>query len=1041
MNGEGSTYGGKSDEGREYDEAPQSEGDESEEGQEDDERKENDEDARKEARNLINELERDQQQEEPEKPEENEDGEEKDNGREGEAEKVEADEDREDYYRAEAEKCVKEAVEDMAEKEEERRAREESEEEFRQFQDEGCEARKESAYDDNLSDWEKDVLDNFEKYGVDPNDVKDQWEAQFTKDVEDELGESSEEPDLDEKKEDDPEDETGTGKTEDTESYHDDGSGQMYATKTESSEQAENSTETEAEEEAQESEQESSEAATEAPESPTSGENAEPKHDQLEDDESSQQRGEVSEEPVRNKPLEGYEEPQPPENTPKRSAETSEYHENEMTRSSSASTMEYSEDADKRQGASNTEKKIESSSESEVHNGESEISEDIESSEAIESEEEETSESEVLDELSSEDERWKEFLDNYFSSLPEELRERFSKALEDVVEDEEDFEELAKKHGHKEILEDEEDMEEIREFLRFKKAFDTHPEKSLEEIAEELGLDIEQAENWTQRKNHPEALKQLLQLEGYHRLDLFLRNFREVYAPQTEKELNEFLQNNPMLELLNPMAPFEQWEREARAWIFLKKLQREGKIQAVLRSGREKYHRKQIEELGNELGVSSEKVVSWLISESTPYLIEQASNDQKQIRKQVSDVAYEHLLDAYREMYFYFKDQQKFDNYLRQVGDSLGIKKREDIIEHIMRMQPQRKSRVALLLSPRYLRIKGELCFTLNHLMGKNLRDLEGKISRLTKRSGRGGIQNPKFPEGEQLAIALSRFVATMLTDGHLKPNGTVEFHEPERSRIRRVEMNLRNFGDIKLNPKFIPKDNVYVCYFPAPLGLILMKLGVSSGNKSFLNHHVPSFILNGSLKTQWAFFEDFVPQDGSVSSSSFHLYQSTAIHPGNKARAYPQAFKVNRNLIQFIKKHGKNTQKCWTLQKSKLVKLKKSTNPFDAKLANELEKEINRNRNNILDDCVRMAQSFGVEMEAKANTIRYFKKSKKVSVAWVARTINSYEMVKLGILAPPNDVRKRKIVRDSLRKRSKMVKKAMRELAEKGMRVEEWWK
>ena len=941
----------------------------------------------------------------------------------------------------EAEKCVKDAVKEMERKEEEEReAREEAEEEYRQFQDEGRESRKESACGDNLDEWEKDVLENFEKYGMDPDEVKDSWDAQFAKDVEDELNEPSEEPDMDEKKDDEPEDESGQGKTEDTESYHDDGSGQMYTTKTESSEQAESTTETETTEQTQEPDEESTEAA-ETPEEPTSIESTEPKTVQSEDDETSQPETESTDEPVQNDSHESHEEPQPPENIPRRSAETTEYHEGEMTHSSPASTMEYSEEVDETQGETKTEKNTESSGESEVYSGEGEASEDTETSDVQEREEEETSESDALDELSPEDERWKEALDEIFSSLPEELRESFRKALEDVVEDEEDFEELAKKHGHEELLEDEEVMEEIREFLRFKKALESQPEKSIEEIAEELGLDLEQAENWTQQKHHPEALKQLLRLEGYHRMETFLRNTREMFAPQTEEELDEFLKENPSLELLDPMAPFEQWESEARAWIFVKKLQRKGKVQTILRNGREKYYRKQIEQLSNELGVSQEKVVSWLIGESRPYLIEKASTEQRMFHKQVSDVAYQHLLDAYQEMYFYFKNQQEFDNYLQQVGNSLGIKKREDIIEHIMRMQPQRKFRAALLFSPRYLRIKGELLFTLNLLMGKTLRDLEGKISRLTKRSGKGGIRNPKFPEGEQLAIALSRFVATVLADGHLKQNGTVEFHEPELSRIGRVEMNLRNFGDIKLNPKFIPKDNVYVCFFPTPLGLILMKLGVSSGNKSFLNHHVPSFILNGSLKTQWAFFEDFVPQDGSVSSSSFDLYQSTAIHPGDKTRSYPQAFKVGRNLIQFIMKHGRNTKKCWVLQRTKLVKLKKSTDPIDEKLARELEKEINRNRNNILDDCVRMARAFGVEMDSKAHTIRYFKKSKKVSVAWVARTIDSYEMVKLGILAPPNDIKKMKIVRDSLRKRSKMVKRAIKELADKGVRVEEWWK
>jgi len=62
-----------------------------------------------------------------------------------------------------------------------------------------------------------------------------------------------------------------------------------------------------------------------------------------------------------------------------------------------------------------------------------------------------------------------------------------------------------------------------------------------------------------------------------------------------------------------------------------------------------------------------------------------------------------------------------------------------------------------------------------------------------------------------------------------------------------------------------------------------------------------------------------------------------------------------------------------------------------------------------------------------------------KVTVAWVVYTTGTYEMLKFAIMAPPNDVTKRKILRDTLRNNRSLVTKVLVELTNRGIVANDW--
>jgi hypothetical protein len=599
MTGGGSEYSsGKRDESREYDE---------------------DEDLRREVKELIDEAEREKSDEDRERQEyaENDDYEREvqdlidEIKEENRKDQTEAEEQKEHYSAEEVEDLIREAVQELEHEEgTERESHEETEKENGQFQEHEREEGTEHDEDGNLSEWEKDVIKNYANYGADPEEVRELWREHFEEDVKDELGDSESEQTVDEKKEDEPDEESGLERTEDTESYYDDGSGQMYAMRTESSEQAESSTETETTEDAETAEA----GKTESSEGDLSKENAEAENVQSQTAEDTRS---TEGETVEQSRTGSQEHAEDSKESQSRSG-TVEETEPQSERTSQTTTAEYVDEA----GTGDIERKSESG-----YEGEAEDEPDtVETTESRSQETEDSTESASSEELTPEDENWQRELNEMFNQLPEEFQEAIREYIEEEAE--EDFEELVRKHGLEDLLKDEEAMEEVEEFLRYRRARRLNPEASAEELAEEVGIDAEQAEKWEDRENYPDAVKRVLNLEGYRVLDSLARGFREQDYPLDPEEYVEYLRDHPRLEFEDPMAPFEEWDREARAWIEVTRMRREGRLRSRLRNGRERYDREQIKALSKEYGVSEERVVSWLRGETVPYLIRRAGRER-----------------------------------------------------------------------------------------------------------------------------------------------------------------------------------------------------------------------------------------------------------------------------------------------------------------------------------------------------------------------------------------------------------------------------
>jgi hypothetical protein len=402
------------------------------------------------------------------------------------------------------------------------------------------------------------------------------------------------------------------------------------------------------------------------------------------------------------------------------------------------------------------------------------------------------------------------------------------------------------------------------------------------------------------------------------------------------------------------------------------------------------------------------------------------------------------LEKVYDSLYYYFRDRQTFERYVEDVGESMGLRDKSlrDIRRHLKELAPQMVTEDSedYCFNHRLRRIRGDYVSLMNDISGKKLSDLDGEISKLTKPSGRGGITNPRFPEGEIYEVALSRLIAVAISDCHLKPNGTLGYAESELSRIKIVERELQVFGDIILKPKFIESDNLYITYFPTPLGVMLERLGIPSGDRSVQNPGLVSVIKEFSLRARCALIEDLVPQDGTISGKRIQWTHTNVLDAASKSEVYGIEPKVGDSEIGLIKKHGKKERYSWVLNYGKLQSLQYSSDANIRQVANDLWNCVFENPNRLIEDQIDIVRSLGVEYRSKPYTIRFHERTSRVSVAWTAEPESLLESIKLGMMAPSNDVVKKKIMKEIIKSHPKYVREAMKHFRSHEIEVHKWW-
>jgi transcriptional/translational regulatory protein YebC/TACO1 len=148
----------------------------------------------------------------------------------------------------------------------------------------------------------------------------------------------------------------------------------------------------------------------------------------------------------------------------------------------------------------------------------------------------------------------------------------------------------------------------------------------------------------------------------------------------------------------------------------------------------------------------------------------------------------------------------------------------------------------------------------------------------------------------------------------------------------------------------------------------------------------------------------------------------------------------VGQEEINFIKRIGEPEAESWSLAMGKLGKQKGSMSSEIAQMAEKLYDIVFQNPNRLIMSEKHIVENPGIKVRCVPASVFYHGKTGRVSVAWVIHTASADEAMKLAMIAPPNDVKKRGILQDWLRSIPEDVRKVQAELVRSGIEAEKWW-
>ncbi|MFW9803583.1 MAG: hypothetical protein ACFFFC_13060 [Candidatus Thorarchaeota archaeon] len=405
------------------------------------------------------------------------------------------------------------------------------------------------------------------------------------------------------------------------------------------------------------------------------------------------------------------------------------------------------------------------------------------------------------------------------------------------------------------------------------------------------------------------------------------------------------------------------------------------------------------------------------------------------------------LENAYDEMYYYFRNKDAFEKYIGDAGKVLGLEGQDqkETIKHLHELASQMVTEPVSekCVNPKTKRVRGDYVQLINGLSGKTLSDLEGEISKLTGQNGHGGIENPLFPEGERLEVAIARIAATVFSDCTIEPNGVIKYGEPNLHRIARVIENVRVFGDVNPSPRYIEGEGHYITHLPFVIGKLLMYREIPSGDRTIQNPRLIRSVREGTYEVKRAYTGDFIHQDGCVGEKIIIWRRVNAMDAGEKSEIYHFEPRIGIEEKNFIKEHGRketgNTNS-WALSWGKLTELRRHENSSIASTAENLQKAVKENPNRLLHDEATIVRDMGINVSDLPSDLRYYPETGRVTVVWQAYTVGVKEAIKLGIIAFPNDSQSRQKVERMIARYPEETSEAIRDLRKRGVEFEKWW-
>ncbi len=326
-------------------------------------------------------------------------------------------------------------------------------------------------------------------------------------------------------------------------------------------------------------------------------------------------------------------------------------------------------------------------------------------------------------------------------------------------------------------------------------------------------------------------------------------------------------------------------------------------------------------------------------------------------------------------------------------------------------------------------------------IIGFELNDIEGEISKLTGINGQGAIKNPKFPDGAKLSELRVRLGAIINSDCHIRKDGMITYYESSSERIDIVETLMNGFGDITLHRG--KRGGCYEVCFPRSIGRAFLIWEFTAGDKPLQNNRLSIHIRNASIADVKVYFEELIPEDGYFTPhAGFSWSRSVVLNPGNKREKYHIASLVGMEEINLVRDYGDTHWKERQLIGISLTNLREMGGSEDEQIAlaaNSLLMAIHANPSALMNDEIKLLSRLKINAHPYPKDIVYSNRTGRFSVNWTTYVFKNEDKMRWALLCPPNDKVKREKVAEWVQDNQDLAIEVKEQLQSEGQRIVNW--
>ncbi|MHA2383788.1 MAG: hypothetical protein ACXACT_14530 [Candidatus Thorarchaeota archaeon] len=539
---------------------------------------------------------------------------------------------------------------------------------------------------------------------------------------------------------------------------------------------------------------------------------------------------------------------------------------------------------------------------------------------------------------------------------------------------------------------------------------DVEPQNETEtqEVSDDVGSDVESYDS-----EEESELYEVSEAEDFtEELEDFVRRVQELLDEMDADECYDYVQDPLTGEIQRVRKILSEYETEEE----MKRKQLRNLFARLTEEEREQFKNLVKVKMENEDDFARQ--------------VEQAWKETVEKAELVSDENI--LLKALANERFYF-EEVAFDQFLDKLQKKLGCSNRKQLIKYLNEQEH--------VVSTKVRSIRGDALNSYLEKLDESLEDFEGKITKITGKNGQGGFENPRFPSKQKLRVLISRLGAIVNSDCYLRKDGCIFYYERHPERIDRVEKILREFGDIRLQRTFRREHGRYTVVFPRSLGRAFIYWGFTYGDKPIQNRGLSQLIHEGGEEIARPYFEELISEDGSFNErSGFSWSRSVVLNAGKKNSRYDFKPIISQEDIQFVKDNanvGWEERNIIGISMPKLKGLMESENKNISDQAQNLMNTIRKNPSNLIMDEADLARSLGIHVDTYPKDITYSKTTGRFSVNWAAYSFRKKDKLRWGLLAPPNDERKKKKLDNWFAKHTDDVEQMRKQLESEGFELE----